>query len=338
VFPRELEPKYVDALRREIAGHMWQWRPETVYLGGGTPSMMGTAALRMLLSAIPGRPWSEATMEAAPGTLTVEGIRGWLENGINRVSLGVQSFVEPEIARTGRKHTADIVAREIALLRECGIENFNIDLIAGLSGQTVSSWRESLNWIERLAPSHVSVYMFEVDEDSRLGNEVLLNGKRYGAPEIPPDDMTAELYEMAVARLASMGIGRYEISNFARPGWESKHNMKYWRLEPYIGFGADAHSFDGRRRWWNVEEPAQYVERASPLAGSADANLDEERFYVGLRLSEGIRPNKQDWRRYEGPISRFLGDGLLERQGDTLRLTDRGVLVSNEVFQEFLVP
>jgi oxygen-independent coproporphyrinogen-3 oxidase len=180
--------------------------------------------------------------------------------------------------------------------------------------------------------------MFEVDEDSRLGNEVLLNGKRYGAPEIPPDDMTAELYEMAVARLASMGIQRYEISNFARPGWESKHNMKYWRLEPYIGFGADAHSFDGRRRWWNVEEPAQYVERASPLDGSADANLDEERFYVGLRLSEGIRPNKQDWRRYEGPISRFLGDGLLERQGDTLRLTDRGVLVSNEVFQEFLVP
>ena len=337
VFPRELEPKYVDALRREIAGHEWLWQPETVYLGGGTPSLMDADALRTLLSAIPGKPWAEATMEAAPGALTAERIRAWLGSGINRVSLGVQSFVQPEIARTGRKHTAEIVSREIALLRECRIENINIDLIAGLSGQTVSSWIESLNWIERLKPPHVSVYMFEIDEDSRLGNEVLLNGKRYGAPEIPPDDMTAELYEMAVARLASMGIRRYEISNFARPGRESKHNLKYWRLEPYIGFGADAHSFDGRRRWWNVEAPAEYVESAAPLAGSTDANLDEEKFYVGLRLAEGIRPNQQEWRRYETPISRFLGDGLLERQGDTLRLTDRGVLVSNEVFQEFLV-
>ena len=338
VFPRELEPRYLETLRREIACHQWQWQPETVYFGGGTPSLMDTDVLRMLLSAIPGKTWAEATMEAAPGTLTVERIRSWRESGINRVSLGAQSFVQPEIARTGRKHTAEIVASEIALLRECGIENVNIDLIAGLAGQTISSWSESLNWIERLAPPHVSVYMFEIDEDSRLGSEVLLNGKRYGAPELPSADVTAELYEVAVARLASIGIYRYEISNFARPAWESKHNLKYWRLEPYIGFGADAHSFDGRQRWWNVEAPAEYVERASLVAGTAPANLDEEKFFVGLRLAEGVRPNTQEWRRYEAPISRFLGDGLLERQGDTLRLTGRGVLVSNEVFQEFLVP
>ena len=336
VFPRELEPRYMDALRREIKEHRWDWQPETVYLGGGTPSLMAAEALRELLDAVPGKPWDEATIEAAPGTVTAERIRTWRDCGINRVSLGVQSFVQSEIARTGRKHTADVAASEVKMLRECGIDNINIDLIAGLSGQTALSWSESLDWIERLEPPHVSVYMFEIDEDSRLGHEVLLNGKRYGAPEIPPEDMTAELYETAVARLASLGILRYEVSNFARHGWESKHNLKYWRLDPYVGFGADAHSFDGERRWWNVETPAEYLECETPRIGSVAANLDEEKFFVGLRLAEGIRPSPDEWRRYRLPITQFLSDGLLERQGDKLRLTNRGVLLSNEVFQEFI--
>jgi len=324
------------ALRREIESHTWNWQPETVYLGGGTPSLMDVEVLRDLLESVPGQSWAEATMEAAPGTLTAERIKVWRESGINRVSLGVQSFVPREIARTGRKHTPGIVASEVAMLRECGVDNINIDLIAGLAGQMASSWSESLDWIERLAPPHVSVYMFEIDEDSRLGHEVLLNGKRYGAPEIPPEDMTAELYETAVARLASLGIPRYEVSNFARPGWESKHNLKYWRLEPYVGFGADAHSFDGERRWWNVETPAEYVDREAPRIDSVRAIPDEEKFFVGLRLAEGIRPSPEEWNRYRLPITQFLSDGLLERQGDTLRLTDRGVLLSNEVFQEFI--
>ncbi len=336
VLPRELEPRYLSALRREIERYQWQWQPETVYLGGGTPSLIEGDALRDLLDAVPGRPWLEATIEAAPGTVTAERARAWHACGISRISLGVQSFVEREIARTGRKHTAEIVAREVAMLRECGIQNINIDLIAGLAGQTVASWTESLNWIERLAPPHVSVYMFEIDEDSRLGNEVLLNGKRYGAPDVPPDELTAELYEMAVARLAGLGISRYEISNFARPGWESRHNLKYWRLEPYVGFGADAHSFDGERRRWNAEGAADYAACDLPAIGSTAANLDEERFFVGLRLAEGIRPNQREWRQYEAPINRFLDEGLLEKRGEMLRLTDRGVLISNEVFQEFI--
>ena len=337
VFPGGLEAKYLEVLRNEIARHQWQWRPETVYMGGGTPSLIDPEAFCQLFEAIPGRPWSEATVEAAPGSLDAEKVRGWVRCGVNRVSLGVQSFVERELARTGRKHTPDIVAREINLLQEHGIHNINIDLIAGLPGQTADSWGESLEWIERLAPPHVSVYMFEIDEDSRLGSEVLLNGKRYGAPEVPPDDVTADLYETAVARLSQLGIRRYEISNFARPGWESKHNLKYWRLEPYAGFGADAHSFDGRMRSWNVETPSEYVKGELAVANSVLANPDEEKFFVGLRLAEGIRPSQQEWRRYRAPIDRFLGNGLIERQGDILRLTDRGVLLSNEVFQEFLV-
>jgi oxygen-independent coproporphyrinogen-3 oxidase len=256
------------------------------------------------------------------------------------VSLGVQSFVERELARTGRKHTAEIVAREAGVLREAGLVNFNIDLIAGLPGQTVTSWRESLAWIERLEPPHVSVYMLEIDDDSRLGHEVLLNGKRYGAPDVPPDELTAELYEMAVSELARMGIRRYEISNFARPGCESLHNLKYWRLEPYLGFGADAHSCDGAMRSQNVESAAEYVDHwekgRSPRLTSTPANQAEERFFVGLRLAEGIHPQPEEWRRFDAPIARFVQEGLLARDGDRLRLTNRGVLLSNEVFAEFI--
>jgi len=336
VFPREMEPRYVAVLRREIAEHEWQWRPETVYIGGGTPSLMETEALGSVLATIPGRPWSEATLEAAPGTLSADRVRAWRECAINRVSLGVQSFVRQEIARTGRKHTAETVERDVSLLRECGIDNINIDLIAGLAEQTVATWKESLDCIERLEPPHVSVYMFEIDEDSRLGNEVLLNGQRYGAPEVPSEDLTAELYETAVERLESLGIVRYEISNFARPGWESKHNLKYWRLEPYVGFGADAHSFDGRCRRQNAETAAEYLATGGSAAETTPANPGEEKFFVGLRLTEGVAPTAEEWQRYEQPISRFLREGLLERSGEAVRLTNRGVLLSNEVFQEFL--
>src|SRR5471030_1136020 len=192
--------------------------------GGGTPGNLHPDALGAVLNAIPGRPWAEATIEAAPGNITAQKARAWEAAGINRVSLGVQSFVEKEIRRAGRKHTAQVVAGEMAILRAAGIRNVNVDLIAGLSGQTESGWRESLDWIDRLAPEHVSVYMLEVDEGSRLGKEMMLGGVRYGAADTPDDDQTAAFYETAVERLAALGIARYEISNFARAGFESRHN------------------------------------------------------------------------------------------------------------------
>lgn len=336
VFPKSLEEPYLQALGREIRGYSFPWLPETLYLGGGTPSSMDTRALHALLETVPGSPWLEATIEAAPGTLTPDKIAAWRESGINRVSLGVQSFVDRELARTGRKHSAETVAREIQWLRDAGITNFNVDLIAGLPGQTESSWLESLDWIERLAPPHVSVYMFEVDADSRLGAEILLGGKRYSAWDTPSEDCTADLYETAVGRLAELGIARYEISNFAHPGFESRHNLKYWRLEPYIGFGADAHSFDGKQRWQNIESVTDYVACESPREEIVRVNLVEEKFFVGLRLTEGVRPNTEDWRRYRAPIRRFLDAGLLEHDSGRLRLTERGVMISNDVFQEFL--
>jgi oxygen-independent coproporphyrinogen-3 oxidase len=330
-----LEARYLDALRREISAQAWQWTPETVYLGGGTPSSMEPEALAALLSLLPGRPWREATIEAAPGSITADKARAWVAAGIDRVSLGVQSFVDVEIRRTGRKHTAAVVAEEIDRLRAAGIRAINIDLIAGLAAQTEPGWRESLDWIERLAPEHVSVYMLEVDEDSRLGREMLLGGVRYGASETPGEDATAAFYEMAVERLAALGLPRYEISNFARPGYESRHNLKYWTLDPYIGFGADAHSFDGERRWANPENVEEYAGGCETDRSSECATADE-RFFLGLRLARGVRPTAEEWQRYAEPIRRFVDHGLLEASNGGIRLTGRGVLLSNEVFQEFL--
>ena len=324
VFPRALEERYRTALEAEIRAHAWQWRPQTVYLGGGTPSSLAPAELASLLQPIPGRPWQEATIEAAPGSITPEKVRAWAGLGIDRVSLGVQSFVEKEIRRTGRKHTAAVVAAEMSMLREAGIGNCNIDLIAGLSGQTAASWNESLDWIERLSPPHVSVYMLEVDEDSRLGKERLLGGVRYGAADAPDDDLTADFYEIAVERLAGLGIARYEISNFARPGFESRHNLKYWRLEPYVGFGADAHSFDGTMRRQNPETVAEYASGRTPADSGQAGDLRHERFFVGLRLMAGIRPSAEEWSRFQQPIRRFVEAGLLE-------VVDAGPLETGDV-------
>jgi oxygen-independent coproporphyrinogen-3 oxidase len=340
VMPRTLGADYLTALAGEMDRHEWAWAPETVYLGGGTPSQIEAADFVHLLGCIPGRPWREATIEVAPGNLDSDRVQAWVEAGIDRISFGVQSFVAAELARTGRKHRAENVQENVAFVRENGLNRLNLDLICGLPGQTPQSWDESLDWIERLQPDHVSVYMLEVDEDSRLGREILVNGSRFGAQSVPSEDLTADLYEHAADRLAAMGLPRYEISNFARPGSESAHNLKYWRREPYVGFGADAHSFDGEYRKQNVESAAEYVDRSRsgrPLVVGWERAIEaEEKFFLGLRLAEGIRPTNEDAGRYGKLLHRFLVDGLLDTDGQRFWLTRRGVLLSNEVFSEFI--
>ncbi len=274
------------------------------------------------------------TLECAPGTLIRDNIKAWKQCGINRISLGVQSFVTAELRATGRRHTAETVAADLKLLRESGIHNINIDLIAGLPEQTSGSWEHSLDSIECLDPPHVSVYIFEIDDDSRLGKEILIGGNRYGAARVPPDDLTAEFYERAVARLSRQGLKRYEISNFAREGWESRHNLKYWRLEPYAGFGLDAHSFEGGQRWSNPDTLEAYLERVPKEISPSDPS--EEHFFIGLRLMDGIQPSAEEWLRFARPIEKWLNAGMLRRDGGRLRISDRGVLLSNEIFQEFI--
>ncbi len=329
---------YEAALLRQISKHEWNWQPETLYFGGGTPSLMRLEFLRKLLASVPSGQLLEVTMEAAPGTLTLENVTAWRECGINRVSLGVQSFVAAELRQTGRRHSAQIVASDVALLRAAGIPNFNLDLIAGLPDQTHESWNESLGWIERLEAPHVSVYIFEVDEDSRLGKEMLLGGVRYGAGVMPSDDLIAELYETAVMRLGAMGIERYEISNFARPGFASRHNLKYWQLEPYAGFGLDAHSHLSGRRFSSSHDMAEYLANPSGRVTDTAADAGEEHFFVGLRLDAGIEPTREEWARFAGPIEKWRTAGMLLKDGERLRLSKAGVLVSNEIFEDFLNP
>jgi oxygen-independent coproporphyrinogen-3 oxidase len=330
-------------LRAEIMAATFPSAPDTLYLGGGTPSLLAVEELAAVLETLPRTAWREATLEASPCTVSPEKAAGWVKLGIGRVSLGVQSFVPREASATGRKHTPEQVEEEVATLREAGIVAVSIDLIAGLAYQTAESWEASLDWIERLAPEHVSVYMLEVDDDSRLGEELRSGGSRYGAAHVPSEDAIAGFYQRAVERLAAMGIHRYEISNFARPGRESLHNLKYWNMEPYLGFGADAHSFDGRRRWANVESVEEYLERfgrgeavgAKPEVVDAARHL-EDRLMTGLRLTAGVAVSPEDIARYEQPLRALSARGWLKQQDGRLRLTAEGVMFSNAVLEELL--
>ncbi len=342
VFSDDLRRRYVGALAAEAAPSGALDRADTLYLGGGTPSLLSADELAAIL----GKPreWDEATIETAPGDVTPERAALWRRWGLDRVSLGVQSFDKKVAAAAGRKHDAEQVASEIAVLRRAGFERINIDLIAGLAHQQEADWEASLDEVERLEVDHVSVYMLDADDDSRLGAEIRSDGDRYGARETPDDEQTTGFYLRAGERLAQMGIERYEISNFARSGGESRHNLKYWTFAPYVGVGSDAHSFDGRRRWNSARLASEYVARFEQ-GESAAAEIEEldaerlrqDRLLTGLRLRSGVALEPGDLDGREEALRRCLDRGLIEQPTpDRLRLTDQGLLLANEVFLELL--
>ncbi len=248
-------PAYIDALCREIEasrprahalGAALPDRVDTIYFGGGTPSLLSPEHIRRIFSSIRStfnvRPDAEITVECAPGQIGDPALDELQRGGVNRLSFGVQSFVDRESAAIGRLHTAGLCIAEIRRVRSAGILNLSLDLIAGLPHQTESSWRHSVASAISTGIPHLSIYMLEIDEGSRLGREVLEEGARYGVPSMPSDDQTADLYEIACTLLHNAGILQYEISNFARPGFGSAHNLKYWQRKPYLGLGLDAHS------------------------------------------------------------------------------------------------
>jgi oxygen-independent coproporphyrinogen III oxidase len=276
---------------------------DSIYLGGGTPSILEAAQLLRIFAAVRGQfaltPNAEITVECAPGTLTPVLIETLLQCGVNRVSLGVQSFVDQEAQSVGRLHKRATVLEEIDRLRKAGIANINIDLIAGLPHQSEESWAFSVAETIATGVPHVSVYMLEVDDDSRLGRELIAGGARYHAHFVPDEDATADFYEQACQMLASAGIAQYEISNFARAASpsqnnQSRHNLKYWTRQPYLGFGVDAHSMlaaDRRQaiRFATPDSLDAYMNRAphavTPVSEQAAI---EEYFFLGLRLNRGI--------------------------------------------------
>jgi oxygen-independent coproporphyrinogen-3 oxidase len=376
VFSRSAYENYVVRLRQDVGGArqlafqmetVLEGTADSIYLGGGTPSILEPSQLRKIFAAVKENFTlardSEITVECAPGTISPQLIETLLQCEVNRVSLGVQSFVDQEAKSVGRLHSRDIVLDDIRRLRAAGLSNISIDLIAGLPYQTAKSWSFSVAETIATEVPHVSVYMLEVDDESRLGGELLAGGARYHAHFVPDEDASAAFYEQACEMLEAEGIAQYEISNFARAyangnNFQSIHNLKYWTRQPYIGFGVDAHSMlyaDQRTAISRYHETCRAVRFATPDTLDAFMNhaantvtpvteeaAMEEELFLGLRLNCGIdverlRKGTADAEAHiDSAIRENIQDGLLEKDQNRLRLTARGRLLSNEVFARFL--
>jgi oxygen-independent coproporphyrinogen-3 oxidase len=360
VFSKDLYEPYVRAVSREVTEYSRLLReneianvPEavvdTAYFGGGTPSLLEPAGLAQIMDAIrasfPSQ-FEEVTLEADPETISPEKAAAWREAGFNRISMGVQSFNDAELRAAGRMHRRADVFEATKILRAAGFASLSFDLIAGLPHQTERSWKESVEELLQLRPEHVSIYMMEIDEGSRLGLEVLQSGARYSAKALPTDDAMAEYYEHGCRELAAAGYVHYEISNWGLPGHESRHNLKYWRREPYFGFGAGAHSFNGSQRWANAHDPAAYADvvlqgrfPVVQLEGVTREQALDEELFLGLRQLAGI-----DLAAIEAKygaslhprVQELVAQGLVECDGPRVRLAPDRLSVSNEVFVHLL--
>lgn len=378
VFAAGRMQQYVDRVCEEIrmarsgAGRLDASLPaavNTIYFGGGTPSLLAPQEFRQIFEHLRGEfqmaADAEITLECAPGQLSDETLAELLHQGMNRISFGVQSFVDRESAAVGRLHTRQQCEAEVVRVRAAGIREISLDLIAGLPYQTEESWRYSVEQAVESCVPHVSVYMLEVDEESRLGREMLEKGSRYHTSAVPDEDATADWYQQACAAFAAAGLHQYEISNFARDGHASRHNLKYWRRQPYVGFGLDAHSMlltdTGAVRFANTSDLDAYVGGAAdedlfglkalaPKIAAPEVDVIrreqafEESLFLGLRLNEGV--NLMELRGQFGealvedtmPALLEVRDaGLLELETDWIRLTDRGRLASNDVFSRLLI-
>jgi oxygen-independent coproporphyrinogen-3 oxidase len=339
---------YVDRLCEEIAqapakasgmGATLPRDVDSVYFGGGTPSLLSAAHFQRIFEALRAvfslQSDLEFTLECAPGQLADDTFAELLGHGLNRVSLGVQSFVDQESRAVGRFHTKDVCLAEIARLRSAGVQEINVDLIAGLPHQTHESWRISLEQAAATGVPHASIYMLEVDEESRLGRELIAGGVRYHAHHVPDDGLVAEMYLEACEFLGNNGIPQYEISNFARPGHASRHNLKYWKRLPYLGLGLDAHSMLGDWRFQNTDDLNAYLEgKAAPdPVPVSPYEASEEEVFLGLRLNEGIPLPEAPM---ASVLQQLVREGLMQLQGDRVALTPKGRLLSNDVFTELL--
>ena len=342
---------------------------DTLYFGGGTPSLLSAEQFGLIFEHLRGEfelaTDAEITLECAPGQLSDATLAELLRQGMNRISFGVQSFVDRETAAVGRLHTRQQCEEEIARVRAAGIHEINIDLIAGLPHQTAQSWTYSVEQAIASAAPHVSVYMLEVDDESRLGREMLEQGIRYSASAVPTEDEAADWYQQACIAFDAAGLKQYEISNFAREGHRSRHNLKYWQRQPYVGFGLDAHSMlltdTGAARFANTSDLDEYLGDGAARGSSAlkllahkseapavdligDCEAFEESLFLGLRLNDGVRLDQlcsqfgEDILQAAMPALLEVRDaGLLELNSERMRLTAQGRLASNEVFSRLLI-
>lgn len=353
MYTSALAERYVPNLTNEIKSFReveTTQNVDTIFFGGGTPSLLSPAQIEMILNAVEERftvsTGAEITMEMNPGTVTPETLSGYRQLGVNRASFGAQTFNDNELARLGRSHTADDTRRTFRYLRDAGFDNVSFDLIAGLPGQTLDGWSRNLDEAFSLGPEHLSFYLLEVHEGTPLGKHI-----REGRQPKPDEDLAVAMYELMLDRASEAGYEHYEISNLCLPGFESRHNTKYWTGAPYYGFGCSAHSYDGLfRRWANERDSARYMEKIE-RGGSAmvdETQLTEgdrraEAVFLGLRMMRGF--SMRDYRllfgsdireQHANDLTRFREAGLIECNGDLLKLTRAGALLSNEVFSAFV--
>jgi oxygen-independent coproporphyrinogen III oxidase len=349
-----LAERYVDAVVSEVKRFDYGGAAldvETIYLGGGTPSLLSAAQASRILEAVRARfsvsRDAEVTMEMNPGTVAPATLLGFRRSGINRASFGAQTFDDHALRRLGRSHTARDVRQTIADLHGAGFDNVSFDLIAGLPAQTLEDWSRNLDEALALRPQHLSLYLLEVHEGTPLAEQI-----RRGAEPRTDDDVAALMYELMVERAGAAGYEHYEISNLCLPGYESRHNTKYWTGAPVYGFGCSAHSYDGAcRRWANERDTLRYTEliEAGRTPVVETTELDErdvqaEAVFLGLRLlrrgvslSEYHQRFRVDLRdRHADDLARLLDAGLISLEGGLMRLTPHGALLSNEVFAAFV--
>jgi oxygen-independent coproporphyrinogen-3 oxidase len=357
-----LKTKYLDALEAEIRGAAragaraapaeargTTLEADTIYFGGGTPSLLEGAEVARLLGACAESfhlaPDLEVTLEANPETVTMERLEAFHAAGVNRISFGVQSFRDDELRRLSRLHDAARAREALHEARDAGFDNVSLDLMMWLPGQRVHEWLESVDEALVLAPEHLSMYMLEVYPNAPLKEEMA----RAQWSQAPDDDVAA-MYEAAMDRVAACGYEQYEISNVARPGRRSRHNVKYWSDGEWLGFGCGAHSTVDGVRWKNVSATGEYIDcirQEKPVASDVRRLTDAERIgealFTGLRLSEGIderdveaRYGVDPWEVYGAELEPYLEAGLLMRQDRRLRLSRRGMLLAHEVLMVFV--
>lgn len=355
MYASDAAEQYVGAVATEIA----QWsevetpqRVDTIYFGGGTPSLLSVSQIERILDALRGRfevrDGAEVTLEINPGdgglspAVRQQTMRQWLRLGINRASFGAQTFDDRELKMLGRTHDSKDIRATLCSLRDAGFENINFDLIAALPGQSMVGWQRNLDQALRLCPDHLSLYLLDLHKDTPLADQI----SRGMRPQ-PNNDLAAEMYAHTVAFVSAAGYEQYEISNFCLPGFESRHNTKYWTGAAYYGFGNSAHSYDGaRRRWANERDALKYVEtierRELPIVEQTtltDEDARSESIFLGLRLTRGISLTNyrarfgEDLRgRFDVELARLQEAGLIQINNDSLKLTTRGALLSNDVF------
>jgi len=342
MYQRELAERYVRAVVAEIRSTQLRGASvDTIYFGGGTPSLLEASQLERIIDAVRAcfalHEASEITLEINPGSATPAKLAAFRELGVNRASFGAQTFDDQELAKLGRSHTAQDARRTFQDLRAAGFANVSFDLIAGLPGQTLAGWDRNVAEALALRPEHLSFYLLELHSGTPLAQHI-----ERGIQPVPDEDLAAVMYESMLERAAAAGYEHYEISNLCLPTFESRHNTKYWNGAPYFGFGCSAHSYDGKsRRWSNERQVTEYVrlveEGHKPVVDEHELTLQDlrsESLFLGLRLMKGV--NRDLCKDYEPDLERFREAGLLEFDGDYIKLTRSGALLSNEVFSAFV--